>query len=63
MATVEALEIPADELVLNRTSLQQLRQNNRHQSEKKSEFIEQVISLKLSYCYFEYVVLFSFFMQ
>lgn len=44
MATVEALEIPADNLVLNRTSLQQLRENNRHYQfgEAKSEFIDNV---------------------
>ncbi|CAH0550908.1 unnamed protein product [Brassicogethes aeneus] len=44
MATVEALEIPADNKVLNRTSLQQLRQNNRHYQfgEAKSEFLDNV---------------------
>lgn len=49
MATIDALEISADELVLNRTSLQQLRQENRHDQfdGAKSEFIEKVIFLSL----------------
>ncbi|CAH0555072.1 unnamed protein product [Brassicogethes aeneus] len=44
MATVEALEIPADNVVLIRTSLQQLRQNNRHYQfgEAKSEFLDNL---------------------
>lgn len=54
MAAIEALEIPADDLVLNRTSLQQLRENNRHYQfgEARSELIEKVIRLNLSrYCF------------
>lgn len=62
MATVEALEISPDDLVLNRTSLQQLRESNRHYQfgEARSEFIENVIRLNLS-SYINKLKLFSFF--
>lgn len=45
MATVEALNIPADDIVLNRTSLQECRESNRKSQydEAKSEFIDNVI--------------------
>lgn len=45
MATVEAMEIPADDLVLNRTSLQEAREKNRKSQydEAKTEFIDNVI--------------------
>lgn len=58
MATVEALEIPADNLVLNRTSLQQLRENNRHNQfgEAKSEFIDNV---RHRHYTFTYIISFS----
>lgn len=58
MAAVDALDIDADSLVLNRTSLQQMRDNNRHfQSiEQKSELLDKVISVKLSYYYFVYLL-------
>lgn len=56
MATIDALDVDADGVVLNRTSLQQMRENNRHYNsvEEKSELIEQVINLKikLNKCYF-----------
>lgn len=60
MAAVDALEIDADGLVLNRTLLQQIRDDNRHfQSiEQKSELLDKVISVKLGYDYFVYIVLF-----
>lgn len=63
MAAIEALEIPTDNLVLNRTSLQQLRENNRHYQfgEARSELIDKVIRLNLSSYYFEYVVYFLLF--
>lgn len=50
MTSVEALQIPADELVINRTTLQQIRQNYRQyqSTEVKSQFIYKVISLNLS---------------
>lgn len=62
MATIDALEISADNLVLNRTSLQQSRENNRHYQfgEARSELIDKVIRLYLSSYYFEYVVFFCF---
>lgn len=63
MAVIDALpEVNANNLVLNRTSLQQDRDDNRHYQslEEKSELIDKVISLKLSYYYFEYVDLFLF---
>lgn len=54
MATVEALGIPADNLVLNRTSLQQLRENNRHYQfgVAQSEFIDNVHIIHIVYCIF-----------
>lgn len=59
MATVDALEISSDDLVLNRTSLQQMRENNRHYQfgVAKSEFIENVMHLHLSsyYYYIEFL--------
>lgn len=61
MAAIEALEAPADDLVLNRTSLQQMRENNRHYlfGEAKSEFIDNVIRTHLSSYHFPYI--YSFF--
>lgn len=49
MAAVDALNIPYDNLVLNRTSLQQIRANNRHNQfdEAKSDTIDKVIHLFL----------------
>lgn len=49
MAAVEALEIPANDLVLNRSSLQLLRESNRHKQfgEAKSDFIDNVIFINL----------------
>lgn len=45
MATIEALEIPANDVVLNRTSIQDLREDNRKSqyNEAKAEFIENVM--------------------
>lgn len=47
MATMEALEIPADDLVLNRTSLQETREDNRKSQydEAKAEFIDNVMRI------------------
>lgn len=47
MATVDALEISADNLVLNRTSLQEAREENRKSQydEAKTEFIDNVIRI------------------
>lgn len=49
MAVMEALKIPADDLILNRSSLQLLRENNRHKmfGEAKSDFIDNVIHVNL----------------
>lgn len=49
MATVDALDIPSDDLVLNRTSLQQIREKNRQNQfdEAKSDTIDKVIHLIL----------------
>lgn len=49
MAVIEALKIPADDLILNRSSLQLLRENNRHKmfGEAKSDFIDNVIHVNL----------------
>lgn len=67
IATVEALGISADELVLNRTSLEQMREQNRqHQSDDaKSDLVDKVMILNLISYYFEYVFssLLFFFMQ
>lgn len=45
MATIGALEIPANDVVLNRTSIQDLREDNRKSqyNEAKAEFIENVM--------------------
>lgn len=50
-ATIDALKIPADDLVLNRTSLQESREENRriHYDEAKSEFIDNVIRILIVY--------------
>lgn len=58
MAVVAALGIPADEIVLNRTSLQKIREENRRNQfdEAKSDLIDKVISLFLNSHYFVYVV-------
>ena len=47
LATVDALEIPADNLVLNRTSLKESREENRRIQcdESKSDFIDNVIRI------------------
>lgn len=48
MATTEALDISADDLVLNRTTLQKIREKNRHDQfyEAKSDTIDKVIYYK-----------------
>lgn len=45
MAAVEALEVPPNDLILNRTTLQELRESNRHKQfgEAKSDFFDNVI--------------------
>lgn len=57
-STIEALDIFADEIVLNRTTLQQLREKNRHNvfDEAKTDLIDKVIDLSLCLCtkYYEY---------
>lgn len=47
MATIESLEIPTGEMVLNRTSIQDLREDNRKSqyNEAKAEFIENVMRI------------------
>lgn len=54
MATIDALNIPADGLVLNRSAIRQTRQRNRINRfvEAKTEFIEEVIRLYFSILYF-----------
>lgn len=63
MAAVEALEVPADELVINRTSMQQLRSANRHNQydDERSDFVDKVKKLNLISFYLKYLVLFFFF--
>lgn len=58
MATVEALANPADELVVNRTSLQQLRKNNRQKQfhDAKYELFDEVFYFNLSNNSFEYIL-------
>lgn len=66
MATVEGLGIPVDEIVLNRTSLQQFRKQNRQQGsdDAKHELFEKVIVLNLANNYLDYCrFLFIFFSQ
>lgn len=45
MATVDALGISTDDVILNRTSLHELREENRHHQfgDVKSEFFDNVI--------------------
>lgn len=47
MATMEALEIDADDFVLNRTSLQETREDNRKSQydEAKAELIDNVMRI------------------
>lgn len=49
MATVQALDIPPDDITLNRTSLRKIRTENRQKQsdEAKSDFIDEVIYLYL----------------
>lgn len=56
MAAVEALEVPAETLVLNRTSLQQQRTTCRHDQydDEKSEFVTKVKNLIVDVYYFKY---------
>lgn len=63
MATVDALEISTDDLVLNRTSLQRMRESNRHyeSDDAKSELVDKVMTLNLSSSYLKYIVYFCFF--
>lgn len=51
MATVDALEISTENLVLNRTSLQQLLETNRHYQygEAKPEFFDNVRITRILY--------------
>lgn len=50
MATLDALNIPADELVLNYTTLYELREKNRedHSEDAKTELFDKVIFLNIS---------------
>lgn len=61
-ATIEALEISVDELVLNRTTLQQKRKENRHQEsdDAKYELSDKVIVLNLNNYYLIYARSFRF---
>lgn len=45
MAAVEGLGVPINDIVLNRTSLRKLREDNRHHQfgQAKTEFIDNVI--------------------
>lgn len=65
MATVDASNIPADDLVLNRSTVRQTRQRNRNNQfdEAKIEFIEKVIRLYISNLYFIHLVFFGFFLN
>lgn len=54
MATVDALDIPSDDIVLSRTSLQQIREENRHyqSNEAKSDTIDKVYYILSNNIYF-----------
>lgn len=58
VAIAEALAIPVDDLVLNRTTLQQLRIKNRHSEfdAAKSDTINRVIYIFLSWFHFEFAL-------
>lgn len=49
MATIDALEINPEEVIISRSSLHRLRNNNRHyqHDESQSQFIQRVIDLNL----------------
>lgn len=60
MATVDALKISSDDIVLNRTTLQQMREKNRQDqfNEAKSDTIDKVTnSILNSYYWYNFISL------
>lgn len=56
MATIDALGISTDNLVLNRTTLQKIREQNRHDQfdEAKSDTIDKVIHYNYIFLFLRY---------